>query len=65
MKKGYIIGIILTILGLILSWIMTQFVQGCTGLGCSMSTNSTYIVGIFYIITGIGIGSILTTYMSK
>ena len=73
MKKGYIIGIIFIILGLGLgSSLMQNYAETCTQavgdyIPCTqkIAVPNTFIPTIFYIIGGIGIGMILTTYMSK
>lgn len=70
MKKSNIIGTILFVVGLFLAWFLTVFFQGCVGgpnipYKCTIQAGDTNIIGIFFIVAGIGIGMILANYLSK
>lgn len=63
MKRSYAIGIVLVILGFLMAMLMTTFLMSetcLTGQPCSQSIDptATYFIGIFYVLMGIGLGTI-------
>jgi len=59
-----IVGIVFVICGLLFAYLITFFYSGCGAMAnepirCTIESQYTYLIGLFYIIAGIGIGLLI------